>query len=253
MTQLDDFKRQIPPELQNNGRNSITISRGPELTSVPNLRSCPPAHTLRRARRARASPTLPRPDGTDQKHRHPLPHPPPPHLLPCREILVRPYILPPAVLIHRFPFLLDVPANDPRLATLFKLATLNEPRWDRALARSTVESLQIFHRYIERIEVASWACRLINDHPEGDVFTRAVKLAKRMGQFWEARMVAAGVVSVSVDAAAVTRTPGGGGSGSRRESGLLEGVMDYHGVPDTFHMDWFDAACMSKFLGVLDS
>lgn len=139
------------------------------------------------------------------------------------------------------------------LATLFKLATLNEAGWDKALARSTADPLQILQRYLERIDVARPACGLINDHPEGDVFTRAVKLAKRMGQFWEAKMVAAGVVLVSLDPDAVSRTPGGGESGSRRESGLLEGVMDYQSVPDTFHTDWFDAACMSEFLGVLRS
>lgn len=127
--------------------------------------------------------------------------------------------------------------------TLFRLSTLDDPDavWDKTLVRNTADLLQIIDRVNENMEMASQQAGLISDHPEGDMFTRGLRMGRCMKQCWEAKLLAA-------DASALDRD-----RSSSREQDLPRGMaLASENVTDILPVDLFNEAWMTDMLGSFD-
>ena len=80
------------------------------------------------------------------------------------------------------------------LSTLFKLATLDDPAWDKRSMRQTLDPLSILDGTISSFEQASNFVRpnqqqvLGGGEAEGDRFTRSARLFRNMRPSWEAKL-----------------------------------------------------------------
>jgi hypothetical protein len=69
--------------------------------------------------------------------------------------------------------------------TLYRLATLEDPYWDRRLVKQTVDILQVLDRLGDKFSQVPIASGFKLDRQEGDVFSRAGRAIKQMKLSWE--------------------------------------------------------------------
>lgn len=121
------------------------------------------------------------------------------------------------------------------LVNLFRLTTFEDPAWDKSLVRNSFDILLVLDGVIGMMKEASQQTRLINDHPDDDVFTRGARMMQYLKQSWEGHLLPA-----------APALAGG-------EPAPLEGVAsEYMHLPPSFPMDLFDEALMVDIWSSLD-
>ncbi|KAJ5591583.1 uncharacterized protein N7459_001952 [Penicillium hispanicum] len=75
------------------------------------------------------------------------------------------------------------------LTTLYRLATLDSPGWDKQHVQDTAHPIMVINRLIHNLEQASLVAGLDNQGaPEGDVFTRSANAFRSLRVEWEGKL-----------------------------------------------------------------
>jgi len=81
------------------------------------------------------------------------------------------------------------------IITLQRLATLDDPAWDKEAVRKTADPLLILDQIINNIEQVATLAELNNDSTKGDIYSRLSKMFASMRSAWEAELGASLMVS----------------------------------------------------------
>lgn len=75
------------------------------------------------------------------------------------------------------------------LTTLYRLATLDDPTWDKNHVQKTVKPLSMLNRVISNLEQVPVTSGLDNRHStEMDVFSRSARILRSLRPEWEAKL-----------------------------------------------------------------
>jgi hypothetical protein len=74
------------------------------------------------------------------------------------------------------------------LTALYRLSTLDDPAWDKDIVQNTANLLLISDQVANNMGRVTGLAGLDNDSTEGDVFTRAAKMAEYIRLGWEAKL-----------------------------------------------------------------
>lgn len=85
------------------------------------------------------------------------------------------------------------------LITLYRLTTLDDPRWEENDLWKTADPLGVLDRVVNNLEqVAILAGLDDNDSPETDVFFRAAQMFRSLRPEWEAKLGSDGLSTISI-------------------------------------------------------
>lgn len=125
------------------------------------------------------------------------------------------------------------------LVILYHLTVLDDPIWDRSAVRKTLDILDLMERIAVKFERVPVDLDVVNDMPDGFMFTRAAKITRSLKICW-----AKEINEILKNDTSSSRSGSGSGSGSYEtapssiESVNLDG-MNLDDVDNILNNSWF--------------